>query len=70
MASEVKSLLPNRTWEIVKRPKEHSVIGSRFVLQNKYSTNGILENRKARVVARVFRNSREGIFKKRMQYRD
>jgi len=54
MASEVKSLLQNRTWEIVKRPKGHSVIGSRFVLQNKYGTNGVLEKRKARVVARGF----------------
>jgi len=47
MASEIKSLLQNRMWKIVKRPKGRSVIGSRFVLQNKYDTNEALEKQEA-----------------------
>jgi len=43
-------------------PKGHSVIGSRFVLQNKYGTNGVLEKRKARVVARGFSQQPERDF--------
>jgi len=54
MAEEVKAILKNKTLELVKRPKGRDIVGSRFVLRNKHGANGILEKRKARIVARGF----------------
>lgn len=54
MADEVKSILKKDTWSLADRPKESSVIGSRFVLRNKYGSNGVLERRKARIVAKGY----------------
>jgi len=54
MASELKCIIQNDTWELVERPKNREVIGSRIILGNKYDSNGILKRRKARIVARGF----------------
>lgn len=54
IASEIKSLIENDTWKLVERPENRRVIGSRFVLRNKYNANGSIEKRKARLVARGF----------------
>ena len=54
MAAEVKSIIKNETWELVERPNDREVIGSRMVLRNKYKPDGKLERRKARIVARGF----------------
>jgi len=51
MASEVKSLLRMNAWEVVERPEERKVIGSRIVLRNKYDSEERIERRKARLVA-------------------
>lgn len=60
MASEVISLIKNNTWKLVERPKNQRVIGSRFVLRNKYTSEGAIEKRKARVAARGF-SQRPGV---------
>jgi len=54
IVSEVESILQHDTWKLVDRPKDKEVIGSRFVLRNKYHSDGTLERRKARLVARGF----------------
>lgn len=54
MISEVTSLIRNKTWRLVERPTNRKVIGSRFVLRNKYNSAGEVDKRKARVVARGF----------------
>jgi len=54
MATELRSVIENDTWELVDRPKDQKVIDSRIVLRNKYLPNGTLEKRKARLVARGF----------------
>lgn len=59
MASEVRSLIKNNTWELIRRPNDQQTIGSRFVLRN-YDANGTIERRKARVVARGF-SQRPGV---------
>jgi len=51
MASEVRSLISNDTWELVDRKDNTKVIESRIVLRNKYTQTGEVERRKARVVA-------------------
>lgn len=60
MAYEWKSIIDNNTWDIVDRPREQKVIKSRVVLRNKYTPDGNIERRKARVVAKGF-SQRPGI---------
>ncbi|XP_025995542.1 uncharacterized mitochondrial protein AtMg00820-like [Solenopsis invicta] len=54
IVSEVKSILKHNTWILVDRPADKEIIGSRFVLRNKYNSEGTLERRKARLVAKGF----------------
>ncbi|KMQ91543.1 gag-pol polyprotein [Lasius niger] len=54
MVEEVKAVLKNETWELAKRLEGRDVVGSRFVLRNKYGAGGTLEKRKVRIVARGF----------------
>ena len=54
MADEVNSIIKNDFWELVERPNDRKVIGSRMVLRNKYKPDGKLERRKDRIVARGF----------------
>lgn len=58
--AEITSLVSTDTWEIVKKPEGANVVGSRFVLTNKYGTGGIIERKKARLVAKGF-SQRYGI---------
>ena len=51
---EDRSLIENQVWEIVERPKNKKVIGTRIVLRNKIGGDGEVERRKARVVAKGF----------------
>jgi hypothetical protein len=60
MAVEIRSIIKNNTWKLVKRPDDREVIGSRIVLRNKYNANGTLERRKARLVAQGF-SQRPGV---------
>lgn len=60
MATELKSVIANDTWDLVDRPAGQLVIGSRMVLRNKFGADGSLERRKARIVARGF-SQRPGI---------
>ena len=54
MSTEVLSIIKNRTWDVVDRPPDADVVGSRFVLCNKFGANGDLEKRKARIVAKGY----------------
>jgi len=54
MASEMASIIQNDTWQIVDRPKDAEVIGSRIVLRNKINPDGTINRRKARLVAKGF----------------
>lgn len=54
IANEIKSIISKGTWNLVDRPEETHIIGSRFVLRNKFDDKGNIERRKARLVARGF----------------
>jgi hypothetical protein len=45
MAVEIRSIIKNNTWKLVKRPDDREVIGSRIVLRNKYNANGTLKKK-------------------------
>lgn len=52
--SEVKSLVKNDTWDVIKKPEGQKSVSCRVVLTNKYTTDGSIERRKARIVAKGF----------------
>lgn len=54
MALEMKSIIKNNTWETVSRPDNVETIGSRFVLRNKFNSDGSIQKKKARIVAQGF----------------
>lgn len=52
--NEIKAHLKNETWKIVNKTEGKHVIDTRMVLTEKYKSNGELERKKARLVARGF----------------
>jgi len=58
--SEISSMVKNDTWDIVERKDDQHIVGSRIVLTNKYNTNGTVNRKKARIVAKGY-NQRHGV---------
>jgi hypothetical protein len=54
MVVEYKSLLQNKTWVLVEKSSNHSIISIKWLFQQKYNANSTLECFKARLVARGF----------------
>ncbi|GBM40228.1 hypothetical protein AVEN_183544-1 [Araneus ventricosus] len=54
LASEVKSIFKHDTFDLVKRTENMDLIGSRFILRNKYGSDGKIKFKKARLVAQGF----------------
>ena len=54
MVEEYESIVKNSAWEIVPRPVDKLVVGSRWIYKVKQATDGIVEKYKARFVARGF----------------
>jgi hypothetical protein len=54
MVEESDSIVKNSAWEIVPRPVDKSVVGSRWIYKVKQVVDGSLEKYKARFVARGF----------------
>jgi hypothetical protein len=59
MMEEHQSIMKNDVWEIVPRPKEKSVVTSKWVYKIKHATNRSVDKYKARSVARGF-SQKEG----------
>jgi hypothetical protein len=60
MLEEYKSILKNNVWDIVPRPKDKSMVSSKWIYKIKHAANGSVEKFKARFVARGF-TQKEGI---------
>jgi hypothetical protein len=54
MVEEYDSIVKNSAWEIVPRPIDKSVVGSRWIYKVKKDANGSVEKYKARFLAQVF----------------
>ena len=54
MKREYNSLIENKTWELVERPKDVNIIGSRWVFTMKRNDAGVPVRPKARFVAKGF----------------
>eukprot|EP00253_Pinus_taeda_P002193 PITA_02193 len=60
MVEEYNSIMVNDVWEVVPRPQDRSVIGSRWLYKVKHTADGSVEKYKAMVVAKGF-VQKEGI---------
>ena len=60
MVEEYSSTMTNDVWEVVPRPQERSVVGSRWIYRIKYATDGSIEKFKPRFVAKGYAQ-KEGI---------
>ena len=60
MNEEYQSIMKNGVWEIVPRPKDKSVVTSKWLYKIKLVADGSIHNYKARFVARGF-SQQEGI---------
>ena len=54
MHKELNNFIRNQVWEIVERPKDHNMIGTKWVFQNKQDQDGIVVRNKARLVAQGY----------------
>ncbi|CAK9821558.1 Retrovirus-related Pol polyprotein from transposon TNT 1-94 [Anthophora retusa] len=54
MRREYIALIQNGTWTLVDRPENKKVVSCKWVLKTKYRSDGNVERRKARLVARGF----------------
>jgi hypothetical protein len=54
MLEEYRSILKNNVWDIVPRPKDKSVVSSKWIYKIKHAVDGTVEKFKARFVARDF----------------
>jgi hypothetical protein len=54
MHEELNNFIRNEVWELVKRPKNHNVIGTKWVFCNKHNEDGIVVRNKARLVAQGY----------------
>lgn len=52
--NEIIAHIQNGTWEIVQKGKEVNIIGNKMILKEKFNSDGTLERKKARLVARGF----------------
>ena len=60
MQEELNQFEINEVWELVPRPNDQSVIGTKWVYRNKMEENDIIIRSKARLVAQGY-NQQEGI---------
>jgi hypothetical protein len=54
MHEELDNFARNEVWELVKRPSDHNVIGTKWVFRNKQDEIGVIVRNKARLVAQGY----------------
>ena len=60
MQEELNQFERSDVWELVPRPKNQSVVGTKWVFRNKVDEHGMIVRNKARLVAQGY-NQEEGI---------
>jgi transposase InsO family protein len=60
MQEELNNFERNKVWNLVPRPKDKTVIGTKWVFRNKLDESGVVVRNKARLVAQGY-NQEEGI---------
>ena len=60
MQEELNQFERNNVWELVEKPENYPIIGTKWVFRNKLDEHGIIIRNKARLVAKGY-NQEEGI---------
>jgi hypothetical protein len=60
MMEEYASIMENDVWEVVLRPKDKNVVGSKWIYKVKHATDGSMEKYKSHFMAKGF-SQREGV---------
>ena len=60
MQEELNEFERNKVWQLVPRPKNRSVVGTKWVFRNKTDSDGVVIRNKARLVAKGY-SQQEGI---------
>ena len=60
MQEELNQFERNKVWTLVPRPKNHPIIGAKWVFRNKMDEQGVITRNKTRLVAKGY-NQEEGI---------
>ncbi|GJX94565.1 retrovirus-related pol polyprotein from transposon TNT 1-94, partial [Tanacetum coccineum] len=60
MQEELNQFIANDVWELVRQPRNMTIIGTKWVFRNKLDENDIVSRNKARLVAQGY-NQQEGI---------
>ena len=61
MEEELSQIERNDTWELVPRPKDKNVIGTKWIFRNKMNEDGQVTRNKARLVCKGYAQV-EGIY--------
>jgi hypothetical protein len=67
MEEELLQFEKSKVWNLVPKPKDHSIIGTRWVFRNKLDEEGKVIINKARMVAQGY-NQQEGIMMKHLHW--
>ena len=54
MHEELNNFTRNQVWELVERPKDHNMIGTKWVFRNKQDQDGIVVRNRVRLVAQGY----------------
>ena len=66
MNEELDQIEKNDTWELVPRPKNKNVIGTKWVFRNKLNEDGQVTRNKARLVCKGYAQIKESTLKRHM----
>ena len=61
---EYELIMKNDVWDIVLKPKNKSVVSSKWIYKIKHDADGSIEKYKSRFVARGFSRKKESIMKR------
>ena len=59
MHEELNQIERNKVWKLVPKPKNHTIIGTKWIFRNKLDENGIIVRNKTRLVFQGY-NQEEG----------
>lgn len=57
MQRDFQTLMSNKTWTLVPYQDQQNIVGSKWFFKIKYKSNGSIERRKARLVAKRFQKN-------------
>ena len=59
MQEELNQFEKNKVWDLVDRPEDYPIIGTKWMFRNKLDENGYVTRNKARLVAKGYNQEEE-----------